>query len=136
MSPVRQLPLSEPWINLSQDFLFLPKGVRYSLRTDCTAKLHYQSEGSSESEACQRYRLFQLYGVENEKGRKIRAEGWQERCEKKEKEWLQRPCERRTCDQFQSRNVLVFRLWVFPSQRFILPPKTQNLNRLMKCHNC
>lgn len=38
VSPVRHVVLSEPWINLSQDLLFLPKILKYSLRTQHTAK--------------------------------------------------------------------------------------------------
>lgn len=72
VSPVRHLALSEPWINLSQASLFPPKSVRYSLRTEHTAKPYYQLEESSELEACQRYWQLQLYGVENEKERKRR----------------------------------------------------------------
>lgn len=70
VSLVRQLALSGLWINLSQDFLSLPKGVRSSLRVECTAKLYYQSKVNGELEACQGYWQFQQYGVENEKGRK------------------------------------------------------------------
>ena len=38
VSPVRHVVLSELWINLSQDLLFLPKILKYSLRTEHTAK--------------------------------------------------------------------------------------------------
>lgn len=38
VSPVRHVVLSEPWINLSQDLLLLPKILKYSLRTQRTAK--------------------------------------------------------------------------------------------------
>lgn len=37
-------------------------------------------------------------------------------------------------DQFLSRKCPCVRLWLFPSQRFTLPPKIQNPNGLMKGH--